>query len=105
MYGHRRKNMKLNADYKKVRDKSTNGFITKELFPYLFQYYRDHANIPALNNYNVFSLHFTLYLNMPIVYPNGNIVQPVEELKGQLNKIFTHLDKKYQEEDNNEETK
>ena len=102
MYGYRRKNMKLNVDYEKVRTKSLNGFITKELFPYLFQYYKNHAFIPALNDYNAFSLHFTIYLNTPVMYPDGFIAQPIEELKGQLNKIFTHLDTKYQEEDEKE---
>lgn len=90
--------MKLNPDYEKIKTKSLNGFITKELFPYLFQYYKDHANVPALNDYNSFSLYFTIYLNTPVIYPDGVVVQPVEELKGQLNKIFTHLDKKYEEE-------
>ena len=91
--------MKLNADYQKIRDKSLAGYITRELFPYLFQYYKDHAFIPALNDYNMFVTHFILYINTPVVYPDGTITQPVEELKLQLNKIFTHLDKKYEEQE------
>lgn len=91
--------MKLNPDYEKVRNKSLSGYITRDLFPYLFQYYKDHAFIPALNDYNMFVIHFTLYLNTPVIYPDGNIIQPVEELKLQLNKIFTHLDKKYEEQE------
>lgn len=47
----------------------------------------------------MFVTHFILYLNTPVVHPDGNIVQPVEELKLQLNKIFLHLDKKYEEEE------
>ena len=99
MYGYRRKNMKLNSDYDKVRTKSLNGYITRELFPYLFEYYKDHAFIPALNDYNNFVTQFVLYLNIPIAYADGSIIQPVEELKLELNKIFTHLDKKYEEEE------
>ena len=91
--------MKLNPDYEKVKNKSLSGYITRELFPYLFQYYKDHAFIPALNDYNMFVLQFTIYLNTPVIYPDGSIIQPVEELKLQLNKIFTHLDKKYEEQE------
>lgn len=89
--------MTLDKDYETEKNKALNGRITRELFPYLFQYYKEVCKNPIITKYEDFSEYFNKYLNAPIASSTGQIEQPIESLYNSLGKIFNVLDKKYTE--------
>lgn len=89
----------LNKEYLIQKNEALSGRVTKNLFPYLFDYYTGSHKNPIIKKYTDFSTMFEAYLNTPIQYPDGSMEEPIVGLVSRFNEIFNYLDKKYTEDE------
>ena len=84
-------------NYNIIKQQASNGNITQDLFPYLWEYYEDVCNKKLVASYEQFLHYFTAYINMPVLTFDQQILIPVQGLMKRLPDIFNHLDRKYEE--------